>query len=394
MPSTMSTNARRGPASGMFLIALTLLLVFSHLHDASAAFPGKNGNLLVSRSTYRGDPYRQLGLLNPFSLKFKVISPPADAYISQASFMPDGREIIPWRDSVSPDGKAALYVLYDISCDSRECENPTPYALNGIHILPGSRQSGQLQGLDADVYPISAAFSPDGRHIAFVSADAPANVAGTTSSIWVTGRDGTGTRLVKRLATRAENISYSPDGRTLAFNSSQFNIKGSRTDIHTVKLNGSGLKRLTRGGVSRRPVFSPDGQWIAYEQADQTTWWRVALLATTPDGRSSRNLIADPDAGFKLLDWGRAAPFVYKGFSKRKSQVRIRVFGPGRVTVSGGAIARRSRISTGTELLKVPVAVKRGVRIAPGRKLRVKISFSPRGGLPSATHKKVRLGGR
>ena len=64
--------------------------------------------------------------------------------------------------------------------------------------------------------------------------------------LWVMRFDGTGARaVVKR--TVAYNGAWSPDGRELAF-LIQKGVRGSSRDIYKVRLNGSGLKRLTKHG--------------------------------------------------------------------------------------------------------------------------------------------------
>ena len=80
--------------------------------------------------------------------------------------------------------------------------------------------------------------SPDGRTFAFDRFTG-------TSQLWVMRSDGGGARAVVKRAGAFDG-AWAPDGRELAFL-----IRKGRsgpTDIYKVRLDGSGLKRLTKHG--------------------------------------------------------------------------------------------------------------------------------------------------
>jgi len=59
----------------------------------------------------------------------------------------------------------------------------------------------------------------------------------------------------------------SPDGRRLLYQSAVGNIDHS--DLFVLDLDSGSRTRLTRGGRSFTPVWSPDGSKIAYSRAEQ-----------------------------------------------------------------------------------------------------------------------------
>ncbi len=62
------------------------------------------------------------------------------------------------------------------------------------------------------------------------------------------------------------STSWSPDGKRLAFTGFPARFDDPRSDLYTVRADGTGLRRLTRTGRALAPAWSPDGQTIAYAQ--------------------------------------------------------------------------------------------------------------------------------
>ena len=95
--------------------------------------------------------------------------------------------------------------------------------------------------------------------------------------IWLMNADGSGKRRLTSGAARDRVPSWSPDGRTIAFDRrrSRFGDLGDKTSIHEIYVmnaDGSGQRRLARigavgpqaGGVP--PLWSPDGTKIAFSR--------------------------------------------------------------------------------------------------------------------------------
>jgi Tol biopolymer transport system component len=128
------------------------------------------------------------------------------------------------------------------------------------------------------------AVAPDGTRIAFSDWDA---CEGGTSSprLRVVDSNGRPTQDLAKLRRNGywpdpehSSPAWSPDGTRLAYK--------REGDLAVVNRDGSGDRRVTRGGTSllyESPAWSPDGEWIAYLAASlQSPAYR--LLVVHPDG--------------------------------------------------------------------------------------------------------------
>jgi Tol biopolymer transport system component len=61
-----------------------------------------------------------------------------------------------------------------------------------------------------------------------------------------------------------ERAVWSPNGRRLAFTADVGQLGERRRDIYLIRSDGSGLRRLTFGGRSLHPLWSPDGRRIFF----------------------------------------------------------------------------------------------------------------------------------
>ena len=103
-----------------------------------------------------------------------------------------------------------------------------------------------------------------------------------------------------------ERAAWSPDARCLAFTAELGATAGFAKDTHAMRADGSGIRRLTSGGRSFHPVWSPEGRRIFFARrpvgrlealtvADARRLASASIWSMRPDGSGRRQVTPDVD---------------------------------------------------------------------------------------------------
>jgi Tol biopolymer transport system component len=235
------------------------------------------------------------------------------------AWMPDGREIVfcsgqmhaatLWRiptDGKGPahalglGGRGALWPDVDSTGTkllyTKHVWDPNIWRVElGPSGLAAGEPEALIQSTQPDTY---AAFSPDGRTLAFASERSG------SGEIWLADADGTRLRPLTSLG--ADDIwnskpRWSPDGEWIAFDA---DVEGNR-DVYVVPAEGGGVRRLTSDPTEDWALgWSPDGRWVHLWSGrgggDET--WRVPRDGGENGPEKAPWTRTDPDGRFRYFD--------------------------------------------------------------------------------------------
>ena len=133
-------------------------------------------------------------------------------------------------------------------------------------------------------------WSPDGSKIAFMSSRSG------QMQIWVMNADGSQPKRLTTTTDGAELPSWSPDGSKIAF------VRWVPCDdyyyachnIHVMNTDGTGEVRLETRSHDTEPVWSPDGQWLAFEtiHCNYYSCSAAGVAAVKPNGTGRTMLVS------------------------------------------------------------------------------------------------------
>jgi Tol biopolymer transport system component len=217
---------------------------------------------------------------------------------SNARMIVEGAPNRAWIPTWSPDGQWIAYTLLPNTAPAPAAGvQPEPNAAPGIVGPPSAAAGAELWLVHPDGTgprqltsgrgdSAAAAWSPDGRQIAFNS-----SVNGGTSDIHVATVSDAGLTDERALVADPANDwspTWSPDGTRLAFSSD----RTGNDEIWTVAIDGTGLTRLTDNSDGDWvPTWSVDGSrivFVADRNGDVDIWSMAA------DGTDQRDLTNSP----------------------------------------------------------------------------------------------------
>jgi hypothetical protein len=145
-----------------------------------------------------------------------------------------------------------------------------------------------------------ARYNPTGSKIVFASDHNPQHQwninthAGDPIPYWIYTVNPDGSNPVRVNPTsfsEAWGPAYSPDGQSIAFYGTKTKGSPSGSGLWIINADGTNLRRLT-SSLDRQPSWSPDGQEIIFDRAQNGVW------EIKPDGTGLHQVISDPSANF------------------------------------------------------------------------------------------------
>jgi TolB protein len=236
------------------LLASLCLVILASPSRTHAAFPGKDGRILVSSDR---DGNYEIWSMRPDGTGARSLTNNGD-YNDDATLSPNGTKIA-YRDS-SGAGEADVFVM-----------NP-----NG---------SGPVDLTNYPGYDAHPAWSPNGKKIAFTS-----NRSGT-DQIYLMSATGNNVHPVKLSGLVQDNAVFTPDGKRIIFG-------GGNGDLYRMDVDGSHRRRLTDGpAYDEYPDISPNGSRIVFDRTINMGDSKV--FKARVDGTHAKRLTSAPGSSFE-----------------------------------------------------------------------------------------------
>jgi len=195
------------------------------------------------------------------------------------------RLTLPTRALVANGSNKSCYVCHRLSA-------PVPSDNPKADVPLTLTKSKHTFSEDKKIYPITndkgfdttAAWSPDGEKIAYTS-DTDGKY-----DIWIVNADGKGKKKITSDRKIHGWAQWSPDSSKLVF----WSHDNKQTSyIQSADISSGKIETLLKSDEDiNRPVFSPDGQYIAYSAVTDGNW---DVWVMTSDGRKNYRLTSKPD---------------------------------------------------------------------------------------------------
>jgi dipeptidyl aminopeptidase/acylaminoacyl peptidase len=153
-------------------------------------------------------------------------------------------------------------------------------------------------------------WSPDGKQIAFVEGNVIKS-GPDHDQLRIVNADGTNARVLAKLNTdytlTHHPLNWSPDGKSIVVATYVLRRRSPGT-LLLVDVASGESRPLTDGSTQNMtlPVWSPDGQWIAYWRnagKDAQNYSRFDLAIIRPDGTDAQTLVSGATASERPVAW-------------------------------------------------------------------------------------------
>ena len=207
----------------------------------------------------------------------------------------------------SPSGERIVFIRQLSGWDRDEEERSALYVVNG----DGSRLR-RLTPPTAVTFS-SLSWSPDGRSIAYGTSAYGSQEKHTTTITTMSVDTGVARQLIAASgSTGVYDPQWSPVGRRIVFG------KGGPVDVaavYSMNADASDQRRLATGACVRRPSWSPDGRRIAYAASKECGGW-AQINVMNANGTGRRTLATNATTDGPLAWSPDSRTLVYAGGSE------------------------------------------------------------------------------
>jgi Tol biopolymer transport system component len=174
---------------------------------------------------------------------------------------------------------------------------------------------------------VDVSWSPDGRRIAF-AADCSFKYRLACSSVWRMNADGSGLRMLSHSAAADYCPAWSPTGNRIAFTAVFQGAQNVSSGIYVMNLDGSSRTVIDQNELDGCAAWSPDGSEIAF-------WRANGLYVVNADGSGERQIATGVGRYDAEPDWSPGGSRI--AFSKRSRVYVIATDGTGAHAIAHGS---------------------------------------------------------
>ena len=287
--------AETGPAAEARFLANPRQLIFDGRRSGEGYFSPDGKALIFQSEREPGNPFYQIYTLDLESGESHRVSP-GTGKTTCAFFRPHSDEVTFASTHLDPESVARQKAELDFRATGKERRYSWDYDEH-MEIFVARRDGSNIRQLTRSPgYDAESAFSPDGKLIVFCSLrDAyPTNKLTAaeqqrlaTDPAWfgeihLMNADGSNVRRLTHTPGYDGGPFFSPDGKRIVWR--RFTEKGDTADVFTMKLDGSDQRRLTDfGAMSWAPYFHPSGRYLIFT-ANKLGFANFELFIVDADG--------------------------------------------------------------------------------------------------------------
>ena len=177
------------------------------------------------------------------------------------------------------DTYASMADDYDLAPSSRRIA----FSIHG-EIFTAPVEEGDIKQMtDSPARDRNVSYSPDGKSLAYIS-----DRSGR-EEIYVTAVDGSGeAQQLTDIDALKFNYRWSPDSKDIVFTASDDALR--KLTVATKQVT---VLETSRYGNIGAPVWSPDGKWIAYSKSDESRTTDVYLIASSGEEKTPHKVTFD-----------------------------------------------------------------------------------------------------